>query len=908
MPADADQRPDADAVLARVRRAETQAGRGRLRIYFGASAGVGKTYAMLAQARKLVAEGIDVVVGVVETHGRAETATLLGDLEIQPRREVAHRDRTLRELDLDGLLVRRPALVLVDELAHTNAPGSRHPKRWQDVAELLSVGIDVFTTLNVQHLESLNDVVGGITGIRIRETVPDKVFDDADEVVLVDLPAEELIARLQAGKVYLPEQADRAARNFFRRGNLMALREIALRRTADRIEEDVQAYRSDRAIAPIWKTEAALLACIGPAPQDVGVVRSAARLASRLAVPWHAIYVETPLLQRLPAAARERILTTLKLAESLGAKTTVLAGASVVGAMIDYSRRHNLSKLVLGRPPKRWRPPWARRTQAEIGHLAPDIDVLEVGIVQDDAPRRALRARAESDGDLAAAGRTRRYGYAIAACFGTALLATPLRQHFDLANIVMLFLLAVVVAGVKWGRGPAIAASLISVALFDFLFVPPRLSFAVSDVQYLLTFAVMLIVALITGQLAGGARFQARVAARREERARALYEFARELSGALQAAQVTAIGDAALRQTFGAAVRLLLPDANDKLVIDAHDAPLAIDPGIAQWAFDQAEPAGAGTDTLPGTDVLYVPLKAQMRTRGVLAIRAARDRILLVPEQRRLLDTFATLIAIALERVHYIEVAQQALLQIESERLRNSLLAALSHDLRTPLAALVGLADVLARQPGGLPPAARELADAIRDSALNMSALVNNMLDMARLQSGQVKLKLEWQALEEIVGSALRETARLLAKHRVELALPPDLPFVRFDAALIERVLVNLLENAAKYSPPGSAIRIGAAVTGQVLAVTVADTGPGLPPGEAESLFEQFVRGEKESTTPGVGLGLAICRAIITAHRGRITAANAPTGGACITFTLPLEPLPPALAAVDEDDAAQATP
>lgn len=901
MPAEPTLRPDADEVLKRVQRAEAQAGRGRLRIYFGASAGVGKTYAMLVQAQKLAAGGRDVVVGIVETHGRTDTAMLLRGLEVHPLREIRYRDRTLGEFDLDGILARRPALVLVDELAHSNVPGSRHPKRWQDITELLSVGIDVFTTLNVQHLESLNDVVGGITGIRVWETVPDKVFDDADEVVLVDIPAEELIARLEAGKVYLPEQADRAASNFFRRGNLMALREIALRRTADRVEEDVQAYRSDRAISPVWKTEAAVLACIGPAAPDIGVARSAARLANQLAVPWHAIYVETPPLQRLPDIERERILKTLKLAESLGAKTAVLSAPSIVEAVIEYSRKHNLSKLVLGRPPKRWRPPWARRTHAEIGRLAPDIDVLEVGIAQGGDQHRAARAAFDLDGEPAKARRMRRYGYAAAACLLTALVAAPLRHHFDLANIVMLFLLAVVVSGVKWGRGPAVSAAFLSVALFDFLFVPPRLSFAVTDVQYLLTFAVMLIVALVTGQLAGGARFQARVAARREERARALYEFARELSGALLPEQVTDISDAALRRTFGSDVRIVLPDADDRLVVDDADAPFPIDAGIAQWAFDKAQAAGAGTDTLPGTDVLYVPLRAPMRTRGVLAIRAHREQLLLLPEQRQLLDTFATLTAIALERVHYIEVAQQALIQIESERLRNSLLAALSHDLRTPLAALVGLADVLQRQGETLPAATRELATAIRDSAMNMSALVNNMLDMARLQSGQVKLRLEWQPLEEVVGSALRETARLLADHHIEIAMPSDLPFARFDAALVERVLVNLLENAAKYTPRGATVRIAAEVAGNALTVTVSDDGPGVPAGQEEAIFEQFVRGEKESATPGVGLGLAICRAIVTAHRGHIVAANPPGGGARFTFTLPLEAMPAALDAPEDD-------
>ena len=486
-----DERPDPDQLLAQVKAQEASARRGRLRIYFGASAGVGKTYAMLTAARALRLEGKDVVVGLLETHGRKETEALLQGLEILPRAKITYQDRTLEEFDLDAALSRRPALILVDELAHTNVPGSRHPKRWQDIDELLAAGIDVFTTLNVQHIESLNDVVGGITGITVWETVPDFFFDQADEVVLVDVSADDLLARLNAGKVYLPEQIERAASNFFRKGNLMALRELALRRTADRVEDDVQAYRTDKAIERVWKTEDSLLCCIGPGPGGEDVVRSAARLASQLGVDWTAVYVETPALQRLPARERERILRTVKLAQEFGAKTAILTGSDPAAEVVEYARTHNCSKVVVGRERIASRWPWARGTAHRVGELAPDIDLIEVGrAAAQPAPRREPEVEGETDPRRVE--KRLRYLWAALACLATTLVAAPLSSIFELANIVMLFLLTVVLVALKWGRGPAVLAAFVSVASFDFFFVAPQFSFAVSDVQYLLTFAVML--------------------------------------------------------------------------------------------------------------------------------------------------------------------------------------------------------------------------------------------------------------------------------------------------------------------------------------------------------------------------------------------------------------------------------
>jgi two-component system sensor histidine kinase KdpD len=889
-----DQRPDPDLLLAKVNRQELQARRGKLRIYFGSSAGVGKTYAMLTAARKLASEGRQVVVGVVETHGRAETAALLEGLEVLPPKSIEYRGKTLLEFDLDAALARRPQLILVDELAHSNVTGTRHPKRWQDVDELLAAGIDVFSTLNVQHLESLNDVIGGITNVRVWETVPDKVFDAADEVVLVDIPADELLARLKAGKVYVAQQAEHAAQHFFRKGNLMALRELALRRTADRIEGDVQAYRVDQSIGSVWKTATALLTCVGPDAAAERVVRAAARLAGQLNTEWHAVYVETPSLQRLAPAKREKILANLNLAQQLGATTAVIASPEIAESIIAYARKNNLSKLVIGRDPVRRLWPWQRSSGQKLALLAPDIDLIEIGRAENSAKENAregvpLPPAADLESNQRRKVKRLRYVWAALTCVCVTLISVPLAALFENSNIVAIYILDVVLVGVWLGRGPAALAAVLGVCAFDFFFVPPRLSFAVSDVQYLLTFFIMLAVGLITGQLTAGLRFQARVASHREERAGSLYEFARDLSGAVQVEQVVKISDESIQRTFRANAALLLPDASGRLIATmSNTVGLAVEIGTAQWAFDRGQPAGSGTDTLPGSEVLYIPLRAPTKARGVLAVKAHNRRMLRIPEQRQLLDTFAALIAIALERVHYVGIAQDALLKMESERLRNSLLAALSHDLRTPLTVLGGLAESLALTAPKLSSQQLETAQAIQDEARRMSTMVSNLLDMARIESGEVKLNLQWQPLEEVVGAALDAARAMLQKHTVVVQLPRDLPLVKFDAVAIERVLVNLLENVSKYTPPGSTVTLSAQVSGEELSVSVADNGPGLPAGREEAVFQKFTRGERESATPGVGLGLAICRAIIESHQGRISAAQRPGGGAVFTFTLPL--------------------
>ncbi|MEO6852350.1 MAG: DUF4118 domain-containing protein, partial [Rhodoferax sp.] len=621
MPHD-DSRPDPDALLQRLQEQDIARARGRLRIYFGANAGVGKTYAMLSAAQQAHLAGREVLIGVVETHGRKETAALLHGLEQLPLRQLPYRGRTLPEFDLDAALARKPAVLLVDELAHTNVEGSRHPKRWQDVQELLAAGIEVWSAINVQHLESLNGTVGAITGIRVHETVPDTLLDSADEIILVDVTPDELTARLQAGKVYLPQQAARAAQNFFRKGNLIALREIALRRTAEHVEDDVRSYRVEQSgsakdLPPVWNTSGAILACIGPHEGAEQTVRTAARLAGQLNVRWHAAYVETPLLQRLEASERDRILTVLQLAETLGADTAVLTGSQIAEVLVRQAQTLNCATLVVGRPRQSprwhiWRR-WAATLTRQLATLAPTLDVLEVG--GSTSARSLARTWLPNDTDDATANHAwQPYAAALGGAVLVTLLATPLANRLDLANIVMLFLVAVVLVAVRYGRAAAALAAVLNVAAFDFFFVAPRFSFAVSDVQYLVTFVVMLAMGLLTGQLTAGLRFAARIAASRERRTQALFDLTRELSAALLTSQVVEIGQAAVQRLFtqvegmafdpvkGGKVMVLVAEHKDDGTGHLHLPgllPHDFDAGIAEWVLRTGHSAGLATTTLP---------------------------------------------------------------------------------------------------------------------------------------------------------------------------------------------------------------------------------------------------------------------------------------------------------------------
>nr|WP_295776910.1 DUF4118 domain-containing protein [Rhodoferax sp.] len=902
-----DSRPDPDALLAQLREDDLDILRGKLRIYFGASAGVGKTYAMLNAAQRAQRAGQMVLVGVVETHGRKETMELQADLKLLPLRKVPYHGQVLLELDIDAALAARPDVLLVDELAHTNAPGSRHPKRWQDVQELLDAGIDVWTALNVQHLESLNGTVGAITGVRVNETVPDTVLDSADELILVDVTADELLARLKAGKVYVPQQAERATQNFFRKGNLFALREIALRRTAEHVGDDVRSYRAKQNLLagngqfrgnPFWNTSGALLVCVGPEAGAEHAVRYAARLAGQLNVRWNAAYVETPALQRLPADARDRTLAVLKLAEELGGNTTVLTGEDIAHGLLAHAQTLNCATLLLGRPVVRaWskigrvlRPTLTR----QLADLAPALDIIEVGTT-DSVRRLAPAVPLETRDDETASnwsGAWPRYAWSVGACVGTTLLTLPMLALFDLANIVMLFLLCVVLVAVKLGRGPAMLAAVLSVGAFDFFFVAPRFSFAVTDVQYLVTFAVMLGVGLLIGQLTANLRFSAHVSASRERRAHALFELSRDLSAALQSVQVVERGEAAVQRIFGGPAKVFITNSRDQLEL-GDNLPAQLDASIADWTFHNGQRAGMATATLPSNAWHYVPLQAPMRIRGVLVLQPSQARWLLIPEQVQQLETVARQIAIALERVHYVDVAQSAVVDMESERLRNTLLATMSHDVRTPLTALIGQTETLEQSPS-LTQDQRTSVQAIAREARGLSALVTNLLDMARLESGKVQLRKQWQSVEEVVGGAIRSARHAVGARTVATDLPHGMPLVEFDATLVERVLVNLLENAAKYGAPAGApspaIVVRALVTPATLELRVRDHGPGLPAsskGHEAILFDKFTRGQAESSTRGVGLGLAICKAIVEAHGGRISAAPADGGGAEFTVVLP---------------------
>lgn len=916
------ERPDPDALLRDIDGAAQRAARGRLRLYFGASAGVGKTYAMLAAAAARHALGHDVLAGIVETHGRRETAALLDGIPQLPRVDYAYRGHVLREFDLDGALARRPALVLVDELAHSNAPGARHAKRWQDVEELLAAGIDVWSTLNAQHLESLNQAVGTITGIPVWETVPDRLFDAADEVVLVDLPPDELLRRLRDGKVYMPEQARHAARNFFRKGNLIALRELALRRMAERVDDDVQAYRRDRAVETVWRTREAVVACLAPDAEAEYVVRAAHRLAQQLDGELHVVTVEAPGLIAPSASQRLALQGALTVARDLDARVETLGGADMVQALVAYVRRHNITKAVIGRTRAargrglgtRWgewlavllSPAglWRRRSFADLlAAGCPELDVIRLAAPSQPAPPRAtvMRLGAPQPGTpqlapaaAAPGARLRGYAWSLAYCAIATAISLAAFPALHQTNIAMFYLLAVMAVALRHGRGPAALASVVSVAAFDFFFVQPTRSFAVSDVQYLVTFFVLLSVGLLIGQLTAGLRLLALSSARRESVARGLYEFARELSSALLAEQIVSAASSYINAAFGTPCALLLPGGDDRLGLANGETPLQVEMALAQWVSDHGQPAGCGTNTLSSSALLYLPLKAPMRTRGVLVLEPPGGAAFMTSEDRPHLDAYATLIAIAIERVHYVEVAQQALVNMASEKLRSSLLSAISHDLRTPLTSLVGMTDTLMRDPAALAPAQREIALAMREQARRMHAMVVNLLDMARLQNREVALRKEWQSVEELVGAAIAEMREPLRQHKVTVAPLSDLPLVECDGVLIQRVLCNLLENASKYTPAGSHVHIDAIARESEIRVRVADDGPGVPAGQEAAIFEKFVRGERESATPGAGLGLAVCHAIMQAHQGRIwvEAGDPPYGGARFVILLPLAQAP----------------
>lgn len=883
------QRPNPDALLERIREEEARVRRGRLKVFFGACAGVGKTYAMLEAARRKKAEGVDVVAGWVETHGRAETAALLEDIEILPAHTPEYRGSALREFDLDAALVRRPTLLLLDELAHSNVPGSRHAKRFQDAQELLEAGIDVWTTLNVQHLGSLSDLVARITEVTIREIVPDRLLDDADEVELVDLPPDDLLERLREGKVYVPEEAGRALRGFFRKGNLIALRELALRRTADRVDEDVRDYRMAHAIERVWPVAERILICIRPNADSGRLVQAGRRLASRLHAEWIVANVESTSQPALSSAERQVLASVFKLAEELGAGTTVLRGESVSEALLAYARAHNISKIVVGKPARpRWRDRLFGSPVDAIVRGSGEIDVYVVSGAEESSfapPPHQRQRTTPAAAHLWAVG-------VVAVC---TLLCWGMLAYFDRSNLVMVYLLGVAFVATRFGRWPAVTATCLSVAAFDFFFTPPYLTFAVSDTQYFVTFAVMLVVALLISGLAVRAVEQAEAAHQRGRRTQLLYDTSRELSRVSAPDEIARAGARRVGEVLRGAAFVLLPGPDGRLL------PALPDPGglfadsrehaVAEWVFRHGRRAGLGTDTLSGAAALYCPLPGSDAPVGVLAVQPHESVLPLSPTHVDLLETLARLIAAPLERGRLMTAAQTARLEAETERLRSTLLSSVSHDFRTPLAAITGAASSLVSGSALNPGARLELAQTIHEEAGRLNRLVSNLLDLTRLESGAVRPAREWHSLEEIIGSATRRMERALEGRHLETLLPADLPLLRLDASLIEQVFVNLLDNAAKYTPRGSTIRLSAERRGDEVVVEVADNGPGLAPGDEQRVFEKFVR--RSSHRGGFGLGLAICRAAVEAHGGRIWAENRHPAGVAICFTLPAADGPP---------------
>jgi two-component system, OmpR family, sensor histidine kinase KdpD len=911
------ERPNPDALLARVTLEELESKRGRLKIFFGAAAGVGKTYEMLMSAHYNRNKGVDVVVGLVETHDRKETVAVLQGLEVLPPKLVQYHGMVQREFDLDSALKRRPALILVDELAHSNAAGCRHPKRWQDIEELLNAGINVYTTLNVQHLESLNDDINQVTGVHVSETVPDKVFELADEIELIDLPPDDLLTRLKEGKVYIPQQAERAMQHFFRKGNLIALRELSLRLTADRVDAQMLDYRDNNAIRDIWQIGECVLICIGANQLAERLVRAGKRLATSLHAQCIVVYVETPKLQRLSPEQRDEVLRVLRFAETLGAETAALSGLVISEEILNFAKKRNVTKIVLGKPSRRGFKRWLLGSMVDVLIAeAHDINIYLLGsplslnkdgssAPKDDLKNRAMRFNYPQG--QTAKKRWLGLGWAIGITTCSSVISWTMSSRFELANIVMVYLLGVVFVAARFGRGASIMASFLSVLAFDFFFVNPFFTFSVADAQYLVTFVIMLVVSIIISHLTSNMRAQTKVAAHRERRARVLYALSEELAVSKTLTETAKIAVRHIQAEFGGSNVLLFPVEGSRIIYPS-DSPLpeslkGCDISVAQWVFDHKQIAGQGTDTLPGADAVYFPITGFRGVIGVLALRAANLRRVFLPEQRRLLDTFINQIVQTIERVRLSDDAQQSQMRIESESLRNSLLSAISHDLRTPLASIVGAASTLVDKDAQLSQADRqELGSTIFDEALRMSNLTNNILDMARLDAGKAQLNRQWYPLDEIIGGALARLKKKLEERNIKIKLPEGLCLVRLDAVLIEQVLINIIENACKYSPSRSQIEISAERSAHMLKVSVSDHGSGIPVGEEEKLFDKFYRLTREDSQSGVGLGLSICKAIVIAHGGLIGVNNRPEGGAEFYFVLPMdEALPELEAEVHQD-------
>jgi two-component system sensor histidine kinase KdpD len=887
-----DGRPSPEKLLGLLAREEEKARLGRLKIFFGMAPGVGKTYAMLAEARRLAASGVDVVVGWVETHGRPETAQLAEGIPRVEPLTVTHRGISLAEFDLDATLARRPKIALVDELAHSNAPGGRHPKRYQDVLELLGAGIDVYTTLNVQHLESLNDVVAGITGVVVRERVPDSVFDAAEEVELVDLPTPDLLQRLAEGKVYVPEQARRAVERFFTAGNLTALRELSLRRTAERVHDQAAVLREQQGISTAWTTSEKLMVGVGPAPQSAKLVRAAYRMASRLGIPWIAATVENAGSDALPAVDRSRIEAHLALAESLGAEILVLRGDDVSAQMLAAGREHGVTRLIVGKPAGP-RPFWNRLRPSPVDRLVRDsggIDVLvttgdEDGQTRSEAKPRKVRARLSE------------YVWSVAAVTLATAVGLVFRPRFQLGDHALIYVLTILLVSLRLSPLPAMFSALLSVAAIDFFFVPPFYTFAVADLRAVVTFVVLLAVGLTVSLLTLRVRREAKEAREREHRTASLYAFSRKLAAERK---VDAICDATYRYVRD------MTQAETAIWVAGGRRALSLrgpvgawmhaerERSTALWAFDHRQPAGRSTDTLPSAEGFYLPLVVANRAVGAVGVRHDDRTWSPTTAQKQLLEVVASLAAQAVERTRLAKEAHDSRVRAETEQLRNDLLSTLSHDLRTPLSSLTGAVTLLADPGVKLSPEARSrLLATARSEADRLAGLIDDVTELTRLESGAFKLEKEWCPVEEVIASALGRVGSRLQDREIDVRQPERMVLVPMDTVLVEQVLVNLLENAGKHTPASTAIDIGVEERDGAVAISVSDRGAGIPAGEEERIFEKYHRVMGDRATPGMGIGLALCRAIVAIHGGTIRARNREGGGAVFTFTLPVEGTPP---------------
>ncbi|MDH2327360.1 sensor histidine kinase KdpD [Cereibacter sp. SYSU M97828] len=873
--------PRPDALLEAAAR-ET---RGRLKIFLGAAPGVGKTWEMLVSAR---AEERDTVIGIVETHGRAETEALVHGFEVIARRKTHHRGQPMTAMDLDAIIARAPELALVDELAHTNAPGSRHPKRYMDVEELLSRGIDVWTTLNIQHVESLNDVVAQITRIRVRETVPDSVLDRAEDIEIIDLTPDDLLKRLREGKVYLPKTADRAIRNYFRPGNLTALRELALRRTAQRVDDQLVSHMQANAIPGPWAAGDRVLVCIDEHPRSAGLVRYARRHADRMRAPWTALHVETGRAATLSEAERDSIAASMRLAGQIGAEVVTLPGEHAAKEILRYAKSGNFTQIIIGKSGKpRWREWWEGSVASDLIHHGGDISVHVIS--GSDAPPLPKSS--------APRGRVRLRPYLSALAFVTMAtgIGTVMSSLLDVRNIALVFLMAVLATALRSGLWPALFASVVGAFAFNFFFLQPLFTLDISDPESVVALGFFFAVSVVASNLTAHIQRQAATARARARTTEGLFQFSKKLSSAGTLDDVLWAAAYQFASMLNVRVVILLPEGGGLAVMAGYPPEDRIDEAdmaAARWTWDHDRAAGRGADTLPGAKRLFLPLRTGTAAVGVVGLDNDRTGPVLTPEEQRLFDALADQAALAIGRIQLVAGMDRARLAAEADRLRSALLTSVSHDLKTPLAGIIGAAGTL--RDFDLPGAERaEMIGTIIGEGERLHRFIANLLDMTRIETG-AKANLTPLDPEEAIETGLARAAAITRAHVVRRVVAEGLPMIRVDPVLLDQVFFNLLDNAAKYAPEGSTIHLRAWRDGRHVLMQVMDEGPGLAPEDLERVFDSFYRAAKGDTVrAGTGLGLSICRGFVEAMDGTIAAANrSDRSGAVFTIRLPAEEKP----------------